>query len=476
MVTRSPTDITHLGALGLAHAIRAGELSPLNAVDAFIARIEAVNPRLNAVVANRYDEARREARTAAERLAKSGDPPPLLGVPFTVKEAIAVTGCPHTAGSVYRKRIIAHTDAIAVQRLRRSGAIPIASTNISEMCMWMESYNLVYGRTNNPYDLGRIPGGSSGGEGSILGAGASPFGVGGDVGGSIRMPAFFCGIFGHKPTGGLVPVDGHAPEPMGDVRRYCTIGPMTRHAADLEPLLSIMSDTPVPNTDPVSFRDRVVYTCEGLDFPLPPATDELKDALRRAASVFRELGAQVRPFDPKKFGNAFFIWSAMLHEGGNPEFARIMTEGKDPDLVAETVRFILGRGRHTVPALALAILEKLLDVIPGDGTRRLAKKGLEVRSEFEKILGDNAILLMPTHPRPAPRHNAPLLRPMDFAYTGIFNVLEAPVTSVPMGYGQEGVPLGIQVAARHGRDRLTIAAARVLEEALGGWVPPKILG
>lgn len=469
MVVKAGTDLGTFSTFGLAGAIRRGDVSPLEAVDFYIRRIEAVNPKLNAVVANRYDDARREAKALAEKQTPPDGSQPLWGVPFTVKEAIATRGAPHTSGSLYRKGIIAKDDAEVVARLRAAGGIPIASTNISEMCMWFESDNLVYGRTNNPYNQERIPGGSSGGEGSIHGAGGAPFGIGSDVGGSIRMPAFFCGIFGHKCTGGLVPVTGQAPEPRGEVRRYCTVGPMTRFAEDLSPLLELMSGGDYRHSDErTEFSD--VWVCEGLSFPVPKASGEQLDALWRAADAFARQGARIHEFSPSRFGNAFLIWSAMLHEGGNPEFARVMTEGGDPNLVDETIRFATGRRRHTLPALALAIVERTFGKL--GNMKPLVETGLRVRDEFEKTLGSGGILLMPTHPRPAPAHGAPVRRPIDFAYTGILNVLEAPATAVPLGLGAEGLPLGIQVASRRGNDRLTLAAAEFLEEVFGGWVPP----
>ncbi len=465
-------DILNLPALALAEKLRAGELSPLEAVEAFIARIEQVNPKLNAVVWKRFDEARREAREIERKF--PGEKPPLYGVPCSVKEAIALTGAPHTAGSVYRKSVVPAEDAPVVRRLREAGAIPLGVTNVSEMCMWFESYNPLYGRTNNPYDQGRIPGGSSGGEGSILGAGAAPFGVGSDVGGSIRMPAFFCGIFGHKPTGGLLTTEGLAPLPQGEVRRYCSAGPMSRHAGDLPKLLEIMSGGDWKATaERLPFRGREVWVCEGVGFPAASASEEQLEALWRAADAFARAGATVRWFDPRRFGNAFVIWSSMLHEGGNPEFARIMTEGGDPNLLKETALYFTGRSQHTFPAVVLAVVERLFGKIAGDGPKKTVEEGLKVRADFEAALGDDGILLMPTHPRAAPPHDAPLRRPFDFAYTGILNVLEVPATAAPLGIGAEGVPLGVQVAARRGADRLTLEAAEFLEEQFGGWVPPK---
>ena len=211
-------------------------------VEAHIARIEAVNPTINAVVAKRYDDARAEADAADARMAAAARPDEALrcrylGVPCTIKECFALTGMPQSSGLVARKGVVASDDATTVARMRAAGAIPLGVTNVSELCMWYESNNRVYGRTNNPYDPSRIVGGSSGGEGAIIGAGGSPFGLGSDVGGSIRMPAFFNGVFGHKPTGGLVPGSGQYPEAHGEGARIVATGPLARRAADLWPLV-----------------------------------------------------------------------------------------------------------------------------------------------------------------------------------------------------------------------------------------------
>lgn len=210
-----PRDVFAMSAFELAHAIRKRELSSQEAVAAHVELARALNPTLNAIVVDRYEHAMREARQADERLARGeldvDTLPPLFGVPCTIKESFAYAGLPNTSGLVRRREVIAERDATAVERLRAAGAICIGLTNVSELCMWMESNNRVYGRSNNPYDPRCIVGGSSGGEGAIVGSGASPFGLGADIGGSIRMPAFFCGVFGHKSTGGVVPGTGMYP-------------------------------------------------------------------------------------------------------------------------------------------------------------------------------------------------------------------------------------------------------------------------
>jgi fatty acid amide hydrolase 2 len=205
-VTEVP--ITERSAVDLAASIRARELSARQVVDAHIALIEARNPEVNALIATRFDEARAEA-DAADKLLGSRrgrkDPPPLLGVPCTIKESFGLAGMPQTSGSIARKDVVATQSATAVQRLVDAGAICLGVTNTSELTLWIESENRVWGRTNNAYDPDRTAGGSSGGEGASIGSGFAPIGLGTDFGGSIRLPAFFNGVFGHKPTGCLVP-------------------------------------------------------------------------------------------------------------------------------------------------------------------------------------------------------------------------------------------------------------------------------
>jgi fatty acid amide hydrolase 2 len=189
-----------ISARKLAALIRSGDASSADVVNAHIARIEEVDGVVNALAADRFDAARREAAAADERLARGDACGPLHGVPFTVKEMIAVAGMPFTFGCRNRRNAVSPADAAVVARLRSAGAIVLGVTNVPEWGMWYETYNHVYGRTNNPHAPAHTAGGSSGGEAAVVGAGGSPFGVGADVGGSIRIPAAFCGVYGHKPT------------------------------------------------------------------------------------------------------------------------------------------------------------------------------------------------------------------------------------------------------------------------------------
>ncbi len=232
----------------MATAIRRRELTATQVVEAHIELLQRTGPRLNAIVAERFDEALDQAReidqviSGAALRGLSLDPlPPLTGVPFTVKESIALERMPHSAGLLARREKRASRSATAVRRLVDAGAIPLGVTNTSELTLWIESENPVYGRTNNPYDPRRTAGGSSGGEGAAVGSGGSPFGIAADIGGSIRLPALFCGVFGHKPTPGLVPNTGVWPASQGQAQRMLAVGPLTRRAEDLLPLLRIMA-------------------------------------------------------------------------------------------------------------------------------------------------------------------------------------------------------------------------------------------
>ncbi len=479
----SSSEILSLGAMELAERIRARELSPVEVVEAHIRRIEEVNPTLNALVAERFEAARQEARQAEQALYRGAQLPPLHGVPFTVKEMINLEGMPVTFGSLGRKDYVADQDATAVRRLRDAGAIPLGVTNVPEWGFWFETDNLIYGRTRNPYDPGCTCGGSSGGEAAIIGAGGSPFGVGSDIGGSIRMPAAFCGVFGHKPTAGLVPLTGHYPVyasgPDAEVEKYnpyVVVGPLARSARDLFPLLRIMAgpDGVDPNAEPlelgsieeVEWSGRRVLVLDDPDIALTTrTTPEVRGAVVWAARALEERGAAVEPLPADTFHDAVELWTAALRSMG--EGTLLETAGIDGTrgLLAEWLHTLAHRPQHSLPLLLLGIGELL--PVPERRTRRLLADLRQLAARLSRLLGKQGILLMPPHPCVAPRHGRPLLRPFDFAYTAILNVLRLPVTVAPLWQSGGGLPIAIQIAAARGNDHLTIAAAMLLEERYG---------
>jgi len=478
--TESAPASTERSGLELAAAIRAGSVTSREVVAAHVERLRAIAPEVNAIAHERYDEALAEAEAADARVAGAGageELPPYLGVPCTIKEAIAVAGLPNCAGLDARREHRASESAPVAERLLGSGAILLGVSNTSELCMWPETANRVYGRTGNPYDPRRTAGGSSGGEGAAIGAGGSPIGLGSDVGGSIRTPAFFCGIFGHKPTPGLVPNALSYPEADGSAaeRLLCT-GPMARRAEDLMPMLRIISG-PDPRDDharEVALGDPAEVDFAGLEVlvgeetSLVPASRELRDSIERAAAALEAAGAWPRRIPIRSMRRAYALYVTALNDGEKSVARMLADEGCEP----LTMRTILSRrGPHTAPIKLLVALERLAEVQPDALTRRALAAGHAFAREVADTIGDG-VLLHPPHPRVAPRHHGILMRPFSITPVVLFNLAATPVTQVPLGLNGRGLPLGVQVVAGPGRDHVAIAAALELERALGGWVPP----
>ena len=463
----------------LQAGLRSGAISSSALLEAHIATIEKVNPTVNGMVADRYARARSEAAAADERLQHGHtDLPPLTGIPCTIKEFIGVEGQPQTGGVLWRRDEVATRDATVVRRLKEAGAIIMGTTNIPEGGLWLETYNAIYGRTNNPWDSARTSGGSSGGEGVMVATGATPFGLGSDVGGSIRIPAAFCGTVGHKPTGGLVPNTGHYPDGMltPEGGRFLTVGPLTRTVDDAWTVLQIiagedgkddaMRPLTLGNPDTVDLSKLRV-------FPLAwnlrsRVRGDVRLAIEQATSALEEQGATVDTREFPKLKRGFEIWSGMLSEGTVVSYPHALGQNGPLNPLVELSRLWTGFGRHTFAAIFMCAADRIAASVPS-----LAKKytamGRELQAELEDALGDDGVILHPPYNRPAPRHWDAFRTPFVPAYTAVFNVMEFPVTQVPAGFSQEGLPLGVQVAAARGQDHLTIAAARCIEHALGGW-------
>ena len=492
-------------------------------VNRFIARIEEVNPHIQAIVYTMYDAARATARDVdrviAEGLAESDEycveRRPLLGVPFTVKEAFELNGMPNSSGLVARRSVCSNRSAPCVRHLIDAGAIPVAGTNCSELCMWFETSNRLYGRTCNPYDVRRIVGGSSGGEAAIVAAGGSPFGVAADVGGSIRMPAFFNGVFGHKASPGLVSNLGQWPAARENTvgRRLLASGPICHHAEDLPLLVHVMSrqwkycdddDNQLVNDETCCYDDHKIYYSGEADdqasapininltkdtvlshltvvsveddcgYWLTSSVDpNLKAAQLRLCDHLETVGARVRHVTFHRFKYAIPMWLEAMKDMHGPLFATLM--GHDKGTINpfwEFLKWILQLSDHTLPAIGLALLEKLERMQPSRVAEKARQHLKRLRTELLALLDDHSVLLYPSHPLVAPRHNEPLFTPMNYAYTAVFNALGFPVTQCPLGLTKEGLPLGVQVVAAPARDHLTLAVAQEIERKFGGWHPP----
>ena len=467
-------ELTRRSATDLARAIREREVTSREVVERHIEVLRRAN--LNAVVVTRFDEALEEADSADERVASGeADLPQFLGVPCTIKESFAVAGLPNSAGLLSRKGKPATETAPAAQRLLDAGPILLGLTNLSELTMWIESDNRTYGRTVNAYDRRRTAGGSSGGEGAAIGAGGSPIGIGSDLGGSIRLPAFFNGVFGHKPSTGAVPMTGHFPNSEGDAMRMAVAGPLARRAEDLMPVLRQIAgpagDDPLERR--VELGDPADVEIEGLDVVISegssyvPVSRELREARERAAGALAAVGGRLRREDFRAVRRAMELFLAALVEGAGVSMAElIVAEGGD----AVTARTALRRGNpHTVATLMTLASERA--GMPAGRVRRARAAAKSLEAEIAATIGDG-VLLHPPHPRVAPRHGRTVGRPWLLAPTALFNLLGMPATQVPLGLGRRGLPVGVQAAAARDNDHVAIAVAMELERTLGGWVPP----
>lgn len=463
----------------LAAAIRSGRISSRDVVDAHIELLERVNPTINAVVVERFAEARAEADAADARVADAADGdelPPLLGVPCTIKESIAVAGMPNCGGLVARSEMRAETTAPVAQRLIDAGAIPLGLTNTSELCMWIESDNRVYGRTGNPYDPNRIAGGSSGGEGATVGSGGSPIGLGSDVGGSIRGPAFFNGVFGHKPSLGLVPITGAWPPPHGEVTRMVVNGPLARRAEDLMPLLRILAGP--DGIDPVAremeLGDPADVSLHGLRVVISdnafsrPVSRDLLAAREQAAGALAAAGARIERVPMRSMLKAYEPYLASLADDDIGLHGLLASEGADP----VTLRSLMRRGGpHTTATRLLLTAERAFARSSPRRSRKMIAAGRAFAEEVQGVIGDG-VMLHPPYPAVAPRHGGTVGRFWWLQPMAVFNLAAVPVTQVPLGLDRRGLPLGVQVAAGPGRDDVSIAVALELERVFGGWTPP----
>jgi fatty acid amide hydrolase 2 len=465
-------DVTERSAIDLAKAIREGELTSREVVEAHVERARRLNPQLMAIAADRFDAALAEADAADARIREGGavaELPPLLGVPCTIKESFAVAGMPNAAGLVHRRDVRAEVDAPAVARLRGAGAIPIGVTNTSEATMWIESSNRLYGRTNNAYNPKRTAGGSSGGEGAAIGAGFAPIGLGTDIGGSIRLPAFFNGVFGHKPSPGLVSVQGHFPGPSSDsTAEMLAAGPLVRRAEDLYPFMCAVGERAIADPATVNLDGLEVVVSEGTS--LIPVRGELHDARERAAGALAAAGATIRRVRLTRMRRAVEYYLANLSDADEDLLGTFALDAA-PRLPKVALDASRRRGPHTLQFALLFLAQRTTKRLPAGRTRRMIDAGKRLTGELEEAIGDG-VLLHPPFPRVAPRHGATIGRPWVLANAAVFNLTGMPVTEVPLGLSRQGLPLGVQVVARRDRDHVTIAVAQALERAFGGWVPP----
>jgi Asp-tRNA(Asn)/Glu-tRNA(Gln) amidotransferase A subunit family amidase len=469
------SECTYLSAVSMAEQVRQKKISAVELVDAHLARIAQLNPRLNAFIALDEDRARRDAR-ALDTAANHGNfRGPLHGVPISIKSSIATAGLRCESGTRLRAGNVPAKDAVLVSRLREAGAIILGVTNTPELLMAWETDNVLYGRTNNPWDLTRTPGGSSGGEAAAIAAGCSAGGVGSDGGGSIRVPAHFSGICGLKPTPGRIPATGHFPESAGPFALLGVVGPMARTAADLQLLFEVMAgpDDGDPSSAPVPLRkvgpEELKQTRIGYfeDDGRTPVTPETRSAVRAAAAALSRAGFEVIPFRPEGLEEARRLWWKLFGTAGGMVLGPL-TKGHEAELsplLKEYLGWVLAEPPHSGNTLLETWLQR-------DAVRN------RILAQMQTCL----ILLCPAAAIPAFRHgernwmvDGRTVKYLDgWSYTEWFNLLGNPGVVVPVGQSPEGLPIGVQIVGRPWEEERVLAVAAAVERECGGFRKPPI--
>jgi amidase len=462
-------ELVYTSATSLARAIRDKQVSSHEVVEAYIHRIEAVNPQLNAIVQLTADTALTQARQADVALARGEIKGPLHGVPITIKDSFDTEGIISTAGTKGRTSYVPQHDATAVARMRAAGAIFLGKTNLPELSLAYESNNLIYGRTNNPYDLSRTPGGSSGGESAIIAAGGSPLGLGTDGFGSIRIPSHFCGIAGLKPTSGRIPFTGLLPSAFGASARLRHVGPMARYVEDLALTLPILAGVdwrdpatiPMPLDDPkdVELKSLRVafYTDNGIMTPTP----ETIGTVRTAVHALADAGTFVEEALPAGIEQSYEIFRDLFAADGGAGVQRLLQMAGTTDI-------------HP-------FVQQLGDILRPYAMTSAEFSGLLVRWDmFRSILllflEKYDVIICPVCAKPAWPHSSTITEEQFFAgsYSITYSLTGWPGVAVRGGTSPEGLPIGVQVVARPWREDVALAVAQHLETASGGWQRPNV--
>jgi Asp-tRNA(Asn)/Glu-tRNA(Gln) amidotransferase A subunit family amidase len=463
-------ELHFLSALSMAEQIRQKKISPVELLDAHLAQIEKLNPRLNAFVQLDAEGARRQAGAL-----KNKNPGLLLGVPISIKSSMDVAGMRCEAGTKLRAGYIAKNDAPLVARLRQAGAIVLGVTNTPELLMAWETDNLLYGRTNNPWDLSRTPGGSSGGEAAAIASGCSAGGVGSDGGGSIRVPAHFTGICGLKPTPGRIPATGHFPSSVGPFALIGVVGPMARTVADLKILFEVMQgpDDGDPSAAPVPLRKLSREDLKNIrvgyfeDDGRTPVTKETRAAVHTAAQGLKRAGLQADSFRPQGLELARQLWWKFFGIAGGMLLGP-MTDRRESELSPILKKFsgwVAAEPSHTGQTLLDTWIQR--DVVR-----------LQILAEMRTY----PILLCPVAAIPAFKHgerswiiDGQEVKYLDaWSYCEWFNLLGFPAVVVPVGSSPEGLPIGVQIVGRPWEEELVLEVAAVIEKECGGFRKPPI--
>jgi amidase len=475
------TDLCWLSTSELAAAIRERKVSSREALDGLLDRIERHDRGLNLVVTLDPERARREAAAADEALARGESRGPLHGVPMTIKDSFQTAGMRTTSGAPELAQLVPAEDAVPVARLRAAGAIVFGKTNLPIYAGDVQSYNDVFGQSNNPWDPSRTPGGSSGGSAGALAAGFTPLELGSDIGGSIRNPSHSCGTVGHKPSFRLVPAQGQIPGPPGTLTQadIAVAGPMARSVADLELALPVLAGPDeweavgwtLELRPPRRERLEQFRIAAWLDDEFCPVSREVGALLGDAADAIERAGATVshdaRPDFTLQYASRVFDQLLGAAECGGFSYDEI-----------EAMATRVLAGDHD-PGMEHSVLRHRAWLSANERRLQMRKKWFHFFKEWDAIL-------LPVSPVPAiPHdHSLPMSRrriDVDGAsrpygdlikWMGLTGVAYLPATVVPAGLTSQGLPVGLQIAGPYLEDRTTLAIARHVERLLGGFRPP----
>jgi amidase len=457
--------LLELSAKKMAALIASREISASELVQAQLDQIARMNPQLNAVVELLAHPAKESAARADRQLAASERVGPLHGVPFSVKDSLDVAGSRTTAGTLGRRKAeAAERDATVVARFRGAGAIPIAKTNLPDLLFSFETDNLLFGRTNNPYDLTRTPGGSSGGESALIAACGSPLGLGSDCLGSVRVPAAFCGIASIKPTSGRIPRTGHVPPAGLWFESLWNIGPMARHVEDLQLAVELLAfpdqedfrALPLPLAEARDLHGlRVAFLT---DNGFARCVEPVAAAVRKCAAFLDEAGAHVEERRPPGVEHAYDLELSILGADG--------AEGID--------RYLEAAGSDQTHPLLSSFLSHLRSRrVKSQELARLWTRWDEYRARLHRFFSEYDVILSPVYTQPALEHGHSAIEANfeGFSYTMAWNLAGAPAATVRCGESMN-LPINVQIVARPWEDMTALAVASAIEEQFGGWKAP----